>query len=232
MVKEIGEAWLFVYSVGQATWLLWSGLVITVALGAYKLRWKKDLAWAWLVIAVAGTVLVASFLAWRDVYGQTQDQLKEIASLAGEKSVLEGEGKVLREELEIKRDEINELRDEVNRLGIQLSRKPPPVQDIRFVEEVVSSSREDAPYAVKVVIQTNVTTQPTSLVVSCDTELAEGEYRLAGVGATLGVESGYTKDRRGYRIILKETPFRPETPIVATLTARRPIHVLSVDRGP
>jgi len=107
-----------------------------------------------------------------------------------------------------------------------------PVQTLQFAQEAVPSDDEDAPYAVKVTIQTNVAMQPTSVLVNCDGELTNGEYHLAGVGVLMGHYWGYTKDRHGYWILLKETSFRPETPIVATLKSKRPFRVLSVTKGP
>jgi len=107
-----------------------------------------------------------------------------------------------------------------------------PVQGIRFTQEVVPSSNKDAPHAVRVSIQTNVTTMPTAIMVICDNPLASGEWRLSGVIMTVGKYEGFTEDRKGYFIGLKETPFKPETPIVATLTASEPLQVLSVEGVP
>jgi len=87
-----------------------------------------------------------------------------------------------------------------------------------FVHE--TSNYPDAPHAVKLTIQTNVTMQPTLLLVSCDSEIAQADYRLAGVSVMMGHFWRYTDDRRGYMIDLRETSFRPETPLVVTLSSK------------
>ena len=111
------EIWLFAQAVCQATWALWSGGVVTVALAVCKWRWKKDLHWAWLVTTVAATVLVSSFLAWQDVYHQTQAQQTRIARLAQENTRKDGEIKT--------RQAIAEARqDEIIRLTAALSSRP------------------------------------------------------------------------------------------------------------
>lgn len=105
---------------------------------------------------------------------------------------------------------------------------PPQVKKLTYSQEVVSSDKEDAPYAVKVVIQTNVTIQPTSLAISCDTPFT-GSKPL--VSFSNGGE-GYVGTNKVYWLFFKEPAFRPEYPIMVLLMAKSPIRVLAVSEGP
>jgi len=108
-----------------------------------------------------------------------------------------------------------------------------PVWRLSYTEEPASSNREDAPYATKVVIQTNVVRQPTSLVVVCSAEVAGATYYLTGSPAMIMSGDGYIdKDKRLFWFVFSGPPFRPETPIVVLLMAKEPIRVLSVRQGP
>jgi hypothetical protein len=110
---------------------------------------------------------------------------------------------------------------------------PLPTMDVRFTAEPTNSTLAEAPYAVRVVIQTNVAIQPTSLYIQCDAEVAKGEFHLQGTGAYRDAGEGYVNnDRRTYWFYFGDPAFRPETPLVVTLMSARPIHVQSVHRGP
>jgi len=233
------EVLLFLRSIGGYWWAIFGGGVVSVGVMLVERRRKRDLPWPWLVGIMSVALLISCFLAWRDVYRENESQRQSIATLTAEKSSLQGEVKALREEMDTKRDEIAHLTAELSKGWAQAKIRvvtvpasepqPPAAQALRFSQEEVSS---DAPNTVRVTIQNNVTTMPTSLMLTCDTPIVSGEWELAGVVMTVGKYSGYTEDRRGYWIGLKETPFKPETPIVATLTATRRIRVLSVKRVP
>jgi hypothetical protein len=113
------------------------------------------------------------------------------------------------------------------------NRHPLPVRKIQFTEEVVSSTKEAVPFAIRVVIQTNVPTQPTSLVLKCSSDVAEGEYRMVGVGAFRDAGDGYiNNDHKTFWFFFSDPPFKPDTPIIVLLMAKQSIHVLSVEEGP
>jgi hypothetical protein len=108
-----------------------------------------------------------------------------------------------------------------------------PVVKMTYTQEQTNSLLEAAPYAVKVVIQTNVTIPHTSLVVRCNVEVVKADYRMAGTGGFNSSGDGNVdNNKRNYWFFFQEPPFKPETPIVVTLMATQPIHVVSVDIGP
>ncbi len=111
----------------------------------------------------------------------------------------------------------------------QLPPQPQPEQPVPAARELIAtfvyatSNFPDAPHAAELTIQTSVIMQPTSLLVSCDNEIARAEYHLAGVAVTMGHYEHYTRDRHGYLVDLRETPFRPETPLIITLSSKAKI---------
>ena len=48
-----------------------------------------------------------------------------------------------------------------------------------YTQEPASSRREDAPYAIKVVIQTDAILQPVSIAVKCNVDVVAGEILLS-----------------------------------------------------
>ena len=120
-----------------------------MAVAAYERTKKRNLPWPWIVGIMAVALLLSCFLTWRGLYHQTQE-------LTRAKTTLQGDRKALQAKVEAQQGEIG-------RLSNELSRRPLPTRELRFVQEAVSSDDKDAPYAVRVVIQTNVTSQPTSL---------------------------------------------------------------------
>jgi hypothetical protein len=89
MTKEISTVWLFLCSVYRATWALWSGGIVTAILAFYRWRRKKALSWTWFVTPIAAAVLVASFVAWRDLYHKTLDQDAQVTRLEEERTSAE-----------------------------------------------------------------------------------------------------------------------------------------------
>jgi len=237
-----GEFWLFLTSVGDHWWAIVGGGVVSVVIMIVERRRKRDFPWTWLVSIMAVALLISCFQAWRDVYQQLGDERATSGQLKTQVARQEKEGTALRADMEAKRDQVSRLTVELSRRPtspkVQIvaapvrDPEPPPVRALRFTQESVPSDNKDAPHAIQVTIQTNVTTLPTSLIVSCDAALIAGQFRLSGVTMTVGMYEGYTRDRKGYWIGIKETPFKPETPIVVTLTAKHPIHVRSVEAGP
>jgi hypothetical protein len=109
---------------------------------------------------------------------------------------------------------------------------PLPVRRLSYSQGVVSSEREDAPYAMKVVIQTNVVLQPTSLVVKCDSEFAASKFTVLGALQLTGAGEGHVGDRTAYWLFFAGPAFIPENPVVIILMAKQPIRVLDVHEGP
>jgi hypothetical protein len=110
---------------------------------------------------------------------------------------------------------------------------PKPVRRFIFTQEQTNSTHDDAPFAVKIVIQTTATVQPTSLAIVCDSEVAYADSRLGGGANRQRSGDGIVNnDKRIYWIFWGEPPFRPETPLVLTLMSKLAIHALVVQEGP
>jgi hypothetical protein len=107
-----------------------------------------------------------------------------------------------------------------------------PVGKLTFSQEATPSKREDAPYAVKVVIQTNVVIQPTSLAVRCSSEFTSAEPRVLGTSVLQSMGEGFVRDKTVYWFFFAAPAFRPENPVVILLMAKQPIRVLGVAEGP
>jgi hypothetical protein len=64
------------------------------------------------VVAVASTVVVSSFLAWHDLYGQNQKQQADINQLKDDKTNLAGVIKERQAKIDAQKDQINHLKFE------------------------------------------------------------------------------------------------------------------------
>ena len=110
---------------------------------------------------------------------------------------------------------------------------PKPLRRLIFTQEQTNSTHDDAPFAVKIVIQTTATVQPTSLAIICDSEVAYADSRLGGGANRQRTGDGVVNnDKRIYRIFWGEPPFTPESPLVLTLMSKTAIHALAVQEGP
>jgi hypothetical protein len=107
-----------------------------------------------------------------------------------------------------------------------------PVGKLTFSQEAAPSKREDAPYAVKVVIQTNVVLQPTSLAVKCSSEFTAAETHVLGTSVLQNMGEGHVGNKTVYWFFFGAPAFRPENPVVILLMAKQPIRVLGVGEGP
>jgi hypothetical protein len=87
-----------------------------------------------------------------------------------------------------------------------------PVSHLQYTQEEAASLEADAPYAVKVVIQTNVTLQPTSLVIQCDVEAKASKYHVVGSGTMRDSGNGYVGEKSNFWVYFGDQPLKPETP--------------------
>lgn len=107
----------------------------------------------------------------------------------------------------------------------------PVIEAIRWVPEPLTTSpHSDAPYGVKVTVQTNVTLQPGwQLLFFCDVPVVRGEYvppLRGGTGMSGGSRGVATVDPKVYSVYETIQPFEPDVPIVVRLYAATPIKVV------
>ena len=127
----------------------------------------------------------------------------------------------------------DELRKAANKIPASVSSFDSlPVKKLLFTQEPTNSTRDDAPYAVKVVIQTNVTIKPVSIVVKCDSEATSGDFRMAGTYTFINSGYGYTDDDKRNFWFHFNDEFKPETPITALIMSAHPIKALAVMEVP
>lgn len=105
---------------------------------------------------------------------------------------------------------------------------PPVVSEIRFTERRTDSPKKEFPYALQVIIQTNVTIQPTAFKIECDNEIAEGSFFVSGQSALMNVRWG--TDHNVFFFSFGYPPFMPESSVVATLLSKSPIRVKRIER--
>jgi hypothetical protein len=134
--------------------------------------------------------------------------------------------------------------DAINKLGITNhhvpSEKPtqekpsqpqlPPavVEHLRFAERRVPSTQSAYPYALEVVIQTDVAVENAALEIDFDGEIEKGDFFLAGQGVMMLVRSGITQDRKGFILGFGFPTWTPEHPIVATILSKQPVRVVGI----
>jgi hypothetical protein len=113
--------------------------------------------------------------------------------------------------------------------GSPIPIQAPPVKRLFFTQEQTNSLRDDAPHAVRLVIQTNVRIQPVFLVVSCTSVVKGATFNMAGTNKFKDDRPNFAGNNYEVRFA---NEFKPETPIVVLLMSAQPITVLDVREGP
>lgn len=109
----------------------------------------------------------------------------------------------------------------------------PTVQKFLFTQEQASSTHDDAPFAIRVVIQTTASVQPTSLAITCSSEVAYADYRIGGLENPQKSGDRFVDKGKSIFWVFWGTPaFKPEDPFVITLMSRTENRILSVQNGP
>jgi hypothetical protein len=112
----------------------------------------------------------------------------------------------------------------------QQSADPPPIIDVRLVsQEQINSPLPQFPWALKVVLQTNVAIQPVSFLFECNGEIGQGEVSF---GADEGLVSQW--DRSGivigfpnrYLVSFASPGFYPDKPMILHLYSKSKISVV------
>jgi hypothetical protein len=88
------------------------------------------------------------------------------------------------------------------------------------------SSREDAPYKTKVVVQATVDFSSLKMIVQCDKPLVDGSAGLSSGGVTIMTSQGVVKDHTNLFFFTYQSAapqFGPANPIVFNLWSKEPI---------
>jgi type IV secretory pathway VirB10-like protein len=105
---------------------------------------------------------------------------------------------------------------------------PPAVGHVRFTTAPEVSTSDAAPYALRVVLQTDVTIQNPAFAVRCECDLVDG--RLSGLPVMMNVRWGVSTDRHAFLFSFSFPSFSPETPLSMILQSKTPIRILGVER--
>lgn len=215
------------------------GFVLTLkpALPKHRRRWA----------AIIGTIsaLWLGVFIWQQIVTRVSQRQSDAASEQDRQTAREATKKA-----QEKSDGLIEgLRQQIEALQTGLTRKPlvvqklapPPIRqkpepglppavvsEIRFTERRTDSPKKEFPYALQVIIQTNVAIQPAAFKIECDGELAEGSFFVAGQPALMNVRFGTSGNV--FVLSFGMPAFTPESSIVATLLSKSPIRVKRVER--
>ena len=104
-----------------------------------------------------------------------------------------------------------------------------PVTHIRFVERQVSSTTDLAPYALQVIIQTDVPIQNAGFKIQCDGIIHSGRFFVAGQGVMMNVHQQIIAGTT-FAFRFGFPTFTPDSPIVVTLMAKSKIRVKQIEQ--
>lgn len=107
----------------------------------------------------------------------------------------------------------------------------PTVEHTRFTWRVVPSDKPEFPYALQVIIQSDVTIEPVSFAVECTGPVEEVRSFIAGQGAYFNVFNVPSEQNKNVGIVhFTFPPLKPETPLVVTLLSKQDIRVKSISK--
>ncbi|MGA2465468.1 MAG: hypothetical protein ABSH06_14070 [Thermodesulfobacteriota bacterium] len=113
----------------------------------------------------------------------------------------------------------------------KISLGPEIVQHIQVSQGRTVSNRDDAPYALQVILQTDVSTQPTAFMIETDGDIEDGRFFLVGQAVMMSVGYGVQPDKRHFYLGFAFPAFTPPSPIVITLLSKTDIRVIAVRKA-
>ena len=200
----MSEFWEFIKAVFSHWQAYVTGGGITAILQVWERLTGKSLSKrTYAILVMVGFLLVAFFLAWRDQHQALQSIMKE--------------------------------KSEISRQLSEMKQIPrPTLEDIRPIYEFIASSPyQDAPYGMKIVVQTNVAIQPLILIAKCNVSLKYEETALtipSGSGISAVLDRISPNDSRVYEYKLELPAFMPGKPLVIKLWSDQPITACPVYR--
>jgi hypothetical protein len=105
------------------------------------------------------------------------------------------------------------------------------VARIRVTTNPAVSTNEAAPYAIEVILQTDVTIQNPAFVIKTDGEIHDGTITPRGTTSVMmNVRWGLSNDRHAFFFSYSYPAFSPDMPIVIRLVSKSPLKIIGVDR--
>jgi hypothetical protein len=174
-----------------------------------------------------------SWAVYKSVYNDHQDLAGRLRVVVNEKDNLKT-GMTERDHTIIQltqgeahlKEQIQELRPLKNpRPSQPTTAEQPRSAGLSYTEELIPSTRNDADYAIRVVIQTKMSISPVHIAVICTVPLVAGMHKNGGAFHMYSV--GVIGESRDAFMIQYESPaLTPEQPIVVELFAKKPVHVV------
>jgi hypothetical protein len=225
------ELWMFLVNF-FCHWgsLLTSG-AFAVLLMIYE-HWKnRNITWRNFILIMGLGLFVSCFLAWRDEHHNS-----EVLKL--QKSDLTDKRNVLQARLDASQDEVAHLRDELSRrppaARVEVIRplKPEPLKpierdELRAIPEEIPSGRNDAPFGLKVTIQSDKEIPQPTIEIECDNEITDGTVQ-AGMSA-MAAMNVYTIGNR-FRFTGVSPALSPGQPYTVILAGKQHLKLKAVRR--
>jgi hypothetical protein len=108
----------------------------------------------------------------------------------------------------------------------------PPPEHIRYTESRAPSAIAGSPYGLQAIIQTDANIQPLSIGITCDGEIDDAKFFVAGISVMLEMADGFSHDRKTFLLRFQYPPITPANPLVVTLFSKVPIHVQKIELSP
>jgi hypothetical protein len=193
--------------------------------------WKGELGYG-IVLTVIWWVCVFGYALGRTLWNDHTGLVERGRIIRENEQRLKGE-------LDVKERLISDLRAAKQSKSPAL-RTPPTIADdrpilvgLRFTQTPVQSPREDLPFGKEVVIQTDKTIEPVSMVLICDGEIGAGTAGFAGSAAYTIVSVGpVTGNPKAFLIAWYSPRFTPEAPIIARLFSKQSFRILRLAQIP
>lgn len=117
-------------------------------------------------------------------------------------------------------------------INMHVNTMQPRVEGVRVSMQQVASPREDAPYAIQIVVQVASPVQPFGVAVVCSKDVVEGKFSVVGSSTYQQVATGYLNHApsKSYFVTFASPAVTPSSPLVVTVMCREPFEVLSVER--
>lgn len=106
--------------------------------------------------------------------------------------------------------------------------QPPVVQHLRFTERRVASDRPESPYALQVIIQTDVDVERPRIELEFTGSVEDGGFFVAGQSITIMKRWQLAEQHLGARLAFDFPKWTPDAPIVVTVWSKQEVHVVAV----
>jgi hypothetical protein len=111
-------------------------------------------------------------------------------------------------------------------------RAPAVVQHLRFTERRVASDKPELPYALQVIIQTDVPVERPRIQIDFSAPIGDGNFFVAGQVLTMMHRTQVSDQQQSFRLAFDFPVWGPQNPIVATILSKQDVHVAGIRNVP